>query len=268
MTHILTIAGNRPQFVKVGALYSALLDSGIARHTLVNTGQHYDWNMSETFFEQLKIPDAQYNLGVGSGQPLDQIGKMLPDLRWILEDETPDVVLVMGDTNSTLAGALAAAHTSIKCVHVEAGERIFRRNEVPEEVNRVASDTLSGLLLTCTRKSYIYLINEGVCPDRVAFVGDPMLDLFKLSYSKAEDISERVLRENALTAEHFRLCTIHRVENTTDAQTLTRLLETIDRSPVPVVLPAHPRISKILREAGWQPRGSLKLIEPLESGRE
>ena len=266
MYKVLCIVGNRPQFVKQAMFDQALKrlgsDAGLTSVT-VNTGQHYDRLMSDVFIQELGANEPAYDLGIGSGPILDQIGKMLQPLREILAKEEPDVVLLYGDTNSTLAGALSAAHSGIPCVHVEAGERLYRRDQVPEEINRVAADHLCDLLLTCSRKASRYLLREGIGGDRMKYVGDPMLDLFSSSSAQVDSIANAFPADYGFEANSFILATLHRVENTAERETLIGLLSALDDAPIPVLLPAHPRIKHLLEDWDWAPQANLRLIEPL-----
>lgn len=263
---VLTVVGNRPQFIKLGVTARALRDLGPAapfRSVVVNTGQHYDTLLSDVFFQELQIEAPDYNLGVGSGAIVDQVGKMLPLLREIIEREAPDAVLVYGDTNSTLAAAIVAAHHNVPLIHVEGGERLYRRAAMPEEVNRVATDHLADLCLCSSRKALAYLAREGFGPERARFVGDPMYDLFKLT---GELLQARPAAQPAqldLVPGAYVMATLHRAENTDSLEAGIGLMEALDGAPMPVLLPAHPRLTARLDAWGWAPSGALRLIPPL-----
>lgn len=266
MHKVTCIVGNRPQFVKQAMFDHALASFGETaplRSVTINTGQHYDALMSDVFFSELGAAPPAYELGVGSGPILDQIGKMLAPLRQVIEAEAPDAVVLFGDTNSTLAGAIAAAHHGIPCVHVEGGERLYRRNAVPEEINRVVSDHLSDLILTSSRKASRYLHREGLGPDRVKYVGDIMFDLFKAHISRVDALARIGPADYGVEPGSYMLATIHRVENTSSDAVLTGLLDELDNAPMPVLLPMHPRIKHLLASWGWAPKDNLRLIEPL-----
>src|SRR5262249_24981319 len=161
------VVGARPQFVKAAVVSRYLRESGLSprvEQVLVHTGQHYDANMSDVFFRELEIPEPRHNLQVGSGSSATQMARMVDRLGPVFEAERPSVVLVYGDTHSTLAGAMVAAHMNIPVAHVEAGERIYRRTDVPEEINRIATDNLASLCLTCTDRATRYLLREGMAP--------------------------------------------------------------------------------------------------------
>ncbi|MBK7162068.1 MAG: UDP-N-acetyl glucosamine 2-epimerase [Sphingomonadales bacterium] len=263
---VLTIVGNRPQFIKLGVTARRLRELGADapwRSIVVNTGQHYDEMLSDVFFTELEIEAPDYALGIGSGHIVDQIGKMLNPLREIIEVERPDALLVYGDTNSTIAGAICAGHLDIPLIHVEGGERLYRRSAMPEEVNRVVTDHLSSLCLASSRKAVRYLAREGFGPDRVQFVGDPMYDIFKLSGELLETMPAKQPDDFGLKADGYALCTIHRAENTDVKDTCLDILEALDQGPLPALLPAHPRLMHRLNDWAWAPKGNLRLVDPL-----
>lgn len=236
--HILSIVGARPQFVKAAVVSRAFLDANI-RESLVHTGQHYDREMSAVFFEELGIPEPSANLGVGSGSHAVQTGAMMVELERVLEEgPQPDWVLVYGDTNSTLAGAITAAKIHIPLAHVEAGLRSFNRR-MPEEINRVVTDRLSTLLFCPTPTSVNNLRTEGITKG-VHLTGDVMLDATRLFSEVAE---RRVPLSEATEHDEggYYVATIHRAENTDDPARLRGLFEGLGRLDGPVVLPLHPR---------------------------
>lgn len=266
MPKLLTVVGNRPQFVKLGNTARKLREMGSAapfQSVVVNTGQHYDAMLSDVFFSELQIEKPDYDLGMGSGHIVDQIGKMLPLLREVLETERPDGLLVYGDTNSTIAGAIAAAHLGVPVFHVEGGERLYRRVAMPEEINRIATDHLSDVCLCSSRKAVRYLEREGFGPERAIFVGDPMYDIFVLSGEVIARGGFAAPADYGLEDGGFILSTIHRAENTDDRETALAIMEALDAAPMPVLLPAHPRLRSRLAGWGWSPRRSLRLIDPL-----
>lgn len=263
---ILTIVGNRPQFIKLGVTARRLRelgDSAPFRNIVVNTGQHYDQMLSDVFFSELEIEAPDYDLAMGSGNIVDQIGRMLAPLREIVEEEKPDGILVYGDTNSTIAGAIVAGHLDVPLVHVEGGERLYRRSAMPEEVNRIVTDHLADLCLASSRKAVDYLTREGFGPDRVRFVGDPMYDIFKISGEMLTTRRAVQPSDFALSPGAFGLCTVHRAENTDDRTVCLGILEALDNAPLPILLPAHPRLLHRLEQWGWQPRSALRLVDPL-----
>lgn len=252
---ILTVVGARPQFIKAAPV------SRVLRRTheeiLVHTGQHYDDNMSEVFFRELSIPEPDINLGVGSGSHGAQTGAMLAGLEKVVMDARPDWVLVYGDTNSTVAGALAAAKLHVRVAHVEAGLRSFDRR-MPEEVNRVLADHVSDLLLCPTRVAVGNLAHEGIARG-VHLVGDVMYDAFLFNVGAARTQS-RILEKYGLQRGGFALVTVHRAENTDDAERLRAIVEGLERSGLDVVIPLHPRTRSRLSES-LPPR--IRVIEPV-----
>lgn len=242
---VVTVVGARPQFIKCGPVSKALRREHV--EVLVHTGQHYDDDMSAVFFRDLGIPRPEYNLNIGSGSHAIQTGAMMRAIEDVLVKEDPDCILVYGDTNSTLAGALAAVKIHIPVVHVEAGLRSFNR-QMPEEVNRVLTDHISDLLLCPTPTAVEHLRAEGI-RNGVHLVGDVMfdalLDARKHSAQRIADI-ERL----GLTPGEFYLITIHRAENTGDEAVLRRIVRSILALDAPVVLPLHPRTRKALERSG------------------
>jgi len=254
----LTVVGARPQFIKAAPLCEAL------RHrfdeVFVHTGQHYDDGMSAVFFEQLGLPKPDHHLGVGSGLHGAQTGAMLTRLEPVMRRERPDVVLVYGDTNSTLAGALAAAKLQIPVAHVEAGLRSFNRS-MPEEINRVLTDHLSTWLFAPSSHAAQQLAAEGIHAG-VHVVGDIMLDAVQQHAERARRFSPYP-QAVKLCAGTFYLCTVHRAENTDVAERLRGILDGISRLDQPVVLPLHPRTRKRLAEFGLTPGPNVRVIEPV-----
>lgn len=263
---ILTVIGARPQFVKAAVVSRYLRESGMDREVtevLVHTGQHYDADMSDVFFRELNIPEPRYNLAVGSAPSATQMSRMIEKLGLVFETERPEMVLVYGDTHSTLAAGIVAAHMNIPLAHVEAGERIYRRQDVPEEINRVLTDNAAALCLTCTDRATRYLLREGMAPGRIRFVGDPMYELFLWGRERVGQLALVSPSTFGLDPQSYFLATIHRAENTRSSQTIVRLLEALDKANRPVLLPVHPRVRRLLDESGWSPSGNLRLVKPL-----
>ena len=247
---ILTVIGARPQFIKASPVSHALLGAGV-EEVIVNTGQHYDVNMSELFFKELEIPGAKYDLGVGSGTHGEQTGEMLKKLEPVIEKENPDWVLVYGDTNSTLAGALAASKLHIPIGHVEAGLRSFNR-EMPEEINRVLTDHVSNLLFCPSDVSKENLKKEGIT-NGVHVVGDVMYDIFRKFEHQFPGGNPH---------DEYCLLTMHRAENTTK-DVLQKRIRQISEVALKVVYPIHPRTKKCLKEYSITIPENLLLIEPV-----
>ena len=257
---ITTVIGNRPQFIKAAAV-SRRIRSGHSE-TLIHTGQHYDDEMSRIFFEELGIPAPDVELGIGSGTNTEQTARMLSALAPALADDRPDLVLVYGDTNSTLAGALAAAQARVPVAHVEAGMRSFDR-AMPEELNRVLTDHASDLLFCSTETAVENLRNETAAGE-VHLVGDVMADV-SLTFAPIAAERSRALADLALEPQGYLLVTAHRAGNVDVPDRLERRVELIERLPGTVVLPLHPRTAKRLRETGLHDRlaGAATLTPPL-----
>jgi UDP-N-acetylglucosamine 2-epimerase len=256
---VLTVVGARPQFVKAAPVSRALAAQGIAE-AMVHTGQHYDRQLSDVFFEELQLRKPDHHLGVGSATHGVQTARMLEGIEAILLAERCDWVLVYGDTNSTLAGALAAAKIGIPVAHVEAGLRSFNR-AMPEEINRVVADHLSALLFCPTEASARNLATEGITRG-VHHVGDVMYDSVLHCLRLAEQ-APSPLAALGLSERGYCLATIHRPANTDDPERLRGLIELLAELDAPVVLPLHPRTSKALAAAGIAAaRGAIRAIEP------
>lgn len=257
---ITTIVGARPQFIKAAPVSRALAKAGV-RESMVHTGQHFDAAMSDVFFEELNIAPPKFHLDIHSLPHGAMTGRMLEQVERILEAERPDWVLIFGDTNSTLAGALAAAKLHIPVAHVEAGLRSFNRR-MPEEVNRVLADHLSTLLFCPTATSAENLRNEGISGG-VHVVGDVMYDATIEVAARAESES-RILQTLGLATKTYSVTTVHRAENTDDPARLEAIAQWLaaqarDR---PVIFPAHPRTRKILETRGSGLEG-VRMIKPL-----
>lgn len=235
--HILTIVGARPQFIKAAPVCFALRDAGI-RETLVHTGQHYDTQMSDIFFVEMGIPRPHHNLGVGSGSHAAQTAKMLSGIEELLIKKTPDQVLVYGDTNSTLAGALAACKLHIPVAHIEAGLRSYNKT-MPEEHNRILTDHCATYLFCPTEKAVQNLAKEGI-REGVCLVGDTMYDAVLMFSEKAERWST-VLDRLSLQSKAYYLATVHRPYNTDNECSMKILIEAFGQMESVVVFPVHPR---------------------------
>ena len=250
MKKIVTIIGARPQFVKASAVSRALQDGRGIEEIIVHTGQHYDPNMSAVFFQEMEIPEPRYNLEVNGAGHGAMTGRMLERIEKVLLDEKPQLVLVYGDTNSTLAGALAARKLNIPLAHVEAGLRSFRMT-MPEEINRILTDRISDLLFCPTEKAVSNLEKEGFrqfnC--QIYQVGDVMYDS-ALYYANQAEQKSGIIKLLGLENKPFVLCTIHRQENTDDITNLKSIIHTLNHlsHTVTVVLPLHPRTRKIMQQ--------------------
>lgn len=261
---IVSVVGARPQFVKAAVVSRVIRERSGINELLVHTGQHYDRNMSDVFFDEMDIPRPAFNLGIGSSTHGKMTGDMLAGIERVLLDENPDMVLVYGDTNSTAAGALAAAKLNIPVAHVEAGLRSFNRR-MPEEINRIVADHVSSMLFAPSAAGMTNLQNEGIPSDKVFFTGDVMLDAVKY-YSEKAGSGEELLARLDLQPGKYVLSTLHRAENTDSPERLAALVNgvnTVSRE-IPVVLPLHPRTRKMIHEApGLAFLDSVKLIDPV-----
>ncbi len=258
MIKIITIIGARPQFIKAAALSREIANYNDIKEIIVHTGQHFDANMSDIFFEQMSIPKPHYNLainGLGHGA---MTGQMLEKIEDVLIKEKPDWVLIYGDTNSTIAGALAAKKLHIKVAHVEAGLRSFNM-DMPEEVNRILTDRISDILFCPTDTAIKNLKKEGYdnIDTRIVKSGDIMQDV-AIFYSKKEQ------KPNIKIPNEFILATIHRAENTDDPKRLSDILEALNEITVrmPIILPLHPRTAKIIQNSKYNIQ-NLTIIEPI-----
>jgi len=282
---IVTILGARPQFIKAAAVNRAIQTFSKRKdriqEILVHTGQHYDYLMDKVFFEELELPTPDYHLGVGSGSHARQTGIMLEKIEAVLQKEKPEVVMVYGDTNSTLSGALAAAKLNIPVAHVEAGLRSYNRN-MPEEMNRLLTDHLSTHLLCPTAQAVRNLLKEGIKDGEgriVKNVGDVMYDSI-LYYSKIAEKKSTILKDlglftpNSVGAIHelplhrtpnYYLATLHRAENTDDPRRLKSILRALNEigKNTPTVLPLHPRTKKMMKVHHLFSFKNIKFIEPV-----
>ena len=256
---LVTIIGARPQFVKASVVSKALREAG---HTeiLVNTGQHYDDNMARIFFEEMGIPKPDYDLGVGSGTHAAQTASTLVGIEKILFIEKPDFIIVFGDTNATVAGALAAAKLHIKIVHIEAGLRSFNR-DMPEEINRVVTDVLSDLLFVPTQVAVDNLKREGITSG-IHVVGDVMVDAL-ITYTKIAEKKSHILNQLKLEKEKFLLMTIHRPSNADHDDRLLSILKEVSRIDLPVIFPIHPRSRSRVEKLISQTNGNIRIVDPV-----
>lgn len=262
---IVTVIGARPQFIKAAAVSRVIHRTDGIRELIIHTGQHYDEGMSQVFFDELDIPAPSHHLGIGSASHGAQTGRMLEAIESILLKERPDWVLVYGDTNSTLAGALAAVKLHIPVAHVEAGLRSFNRR-MPEEMNRILTDHASDLLFAPTDVAVANLRNEGVDEKRIHLVGDVMYDAV-LYYGRKAQTDSVIVETLGLDPSGYVLATIHRAENTDDPTRLRAIIDGFSEvaQTLPVVLPLHPRTEKALKqhELLAVARQRLTLTEPV-----
>ena len=258
------ILGTRPEIIKMSPIIRECERRGLD-HYILHTGQHYSFEMDRVFFDELELLAARYNLDVGSGTHGQQTATMLAGIEEILLEDTPDVVLVQGDTNTVLAGALAASKLHIKVGHVEAGLRSFDRM-MPEETNRVIADHISDYLFVPTETSRQYLLDEGIPDERIFVTGNTIVDAV---YQNLEIAKEKVdvLSRLGLTESEYFLATAHRAENVDDPVRLGGILEgflrVFEEFGMPVVFPAHPRTVKMISEFGLNVPSGTQIIDPL-----
>jgi UDP-GlcNAc3NAcA epimerase len=262
---IAAIVGARPQFIKAAMVSRALRECSDVQEVLIHTGQHYDDNMSQVFFEEMEIAEPEYNLGIGSGSHGRRTARMLEAIEEVLFQERPDRLVVYGDTNSTLAGALAAAKLHVPVAHVEAGLRSFNKR-MAEELNRIMADHVSDLLFAPTEEAVKNLEREGIKGEAVHLVGDVMYDAALCYGVKAQRIST-VLQKHGLNSKDYILVTVHRAETTDDPRRLRTLTEGLSlvATQIPLVWPVHPRTKAALEKQGlFEPlTRTVKLIDPV-----
>ena len=255
---VVTIVGARPQFIKCAPVSRELRKKH--EEILVHTGQHYDYGMSDIFFEELSIPKPDYNLGIGSGNHGAQTGAMLAAIEEVLLKEKPDWLLVYGDTNSTVAGALAAAKLHIPVIHVEAGLRSFDKR-MPEEINRIMTDHLSDLLICPTKTAVANLKTEGIV-NGVHHVGDVMADAVLYNKGRAS-LHSKILEIVGVSKGKYIAATIHRPSNTDSKENMESIFSAFERSGKTIVFPIHPRTRKYITEYNIDIPENVHLIEPL-----
>ena len=265
---IAIILGTRPEIIKMSPVIRYCRDKKLD-FFVIHTNQHYSYEMDKIFFEELNLPDPEYNLEVGSGLHGEQTGKMLAGIEKILIDEKPDVVLVEGDTNTVLAGALAASKLHIKVGHVEAGLRSFDMS-MPEEINRIMVDHISDHLFAPTETSRKYLLQEGIQDQKIDVVGNTIVDATMQNLSIARDESN-ILDELKVSPDNFFLLTMHRAENVDDPLRLEKILNGLklvsDQYKIPIVFPMHPRTMNRIKVYGFEDKinsiNSLNIVEPI-----
>lgn len=256
---IVSVIGARPQFIKSAPVSKAIEMAGHQEY-LVHTGQHYDYGMSEVFFKEMKLKEPSINLNVGSGTHAQQTGHMLIGIEKVLLEQKPDLVLVYGDTNSTLAGALAAVKFQVKLAHVESGLRSYNR-QMPEEHNRVLTDHCSDLLFCPTQTAVANLQHEGI-QKGVYLVGDTMLDAVRL-FSKIATDHSMILDKLELKSKEYLLATIHRSYNTDDPHVLSSILSAFGEAVETVIFPVHPRTLKNIKAAEIVIPSNVRIIQPV-----
>lgn len=248
---ILLVAGARPNFMKIAPIYHELKKHRRFNTVLVHTGQHYDIEMSEIFFKQLKMPKLNISLGIGSDTHAKQTGRIMIAFEGVCRKEKPDVVIVVGDVNSTLACALVAAKMDIPVAHVEAGLRSFDWT-MPEEINRVLTDHVADFLFTTCEGANMNLRNEGIASNRIFFTGNVMIDtlLQNIMIAKKSNILKKLKLKENIKVKKYALVTLHRPSNVDDKKTLRKILGALNKigQSLPILFPAHPRTMKNIRE--------------------
>ncbi len=267
MKKILSVVGARPNFMKVAPLHRSFLKyQGVIRHKIVHTGQHYDRAMSKIFFEELELPNPDFYLGVGSGSHAEQTAKIMMEFEKVLLAERPDCVVVVGDVNSTVACSLVAAKMDIAVAHVEAGLRSFDRT-MPEEINRIVTDSISDMLFVSESSGAVNLRREGVAKEKVFFVGNVMID--SLVYYREKARRSTLRNQLELNGKPYVLVTLHRPSNVDERANLDKIIEALAllSEEASVVFPIHPRTKKMLVEYGLQPKvdvlSNIKLLDPV-----
>ncbi len=254
---ILSIVGARPEFIQAMPVSRAICNDH--QEILVHTGQHYDYRMSQTFFDELEIPAPKYNLGVGSGSQANQTAQIMVGLEEVLFNEKPDFIIVRGDTNSSLGAALVSSKLKIPFAHIEAGERSFNR-AMPEEINRLVADRLANLLFCVSATAERHLAAEGIT-DSVHRVGDVMLDALLFALPIARNKSG-ILERLRIEPKRYSLVTIHRAANTDDPKRIEQIITALNQVSETVVLPLHPRTQKALTDIAVNV-GNVHIIEPV-----
>lgn len=254
---IMSIVGARPQFIKLAPLSKEL--KKYHNEIIVHTGQHFDKEMSDSFFKELEIPESNYNLNINSGLHGEQTGKMLIGLEKVVTKEKPDLIIVFGDTNSTLAGALVCTKLNIPLVHIEAGLRSFNKS-MPEEINRIIADHISDYLFAPTQKAMKNLKKENLS-DKSYLTGDIMVD--SLNYALQQLAKSAILERNNLEPNKYYLVTLHRPYNVDDPQNLADILSEIGKLSLKVIFPVHPRTKKIIFDNNIIVNNNIVLHKPI-----
>jgi UDP-N-acetylglucosamine 2-epimerase (non-hydrolysing) len=260
---ILAVVGARPNFMKVAPIWRELEGRGSYALTLVHTGQHYDDNMSKVFFDDLELPRPDVYLGVGSGSHAEQTARVMVEFEKVLGERRPDLVIVVGDVNSTMACTLVAAKMEVAVAHVEAGLRSFDRS-MPEEINRMVTDILADLLFTTSPEAETNLLREGVDPKKIHFVGNVMIDSLRFYTAAAEEST--ILEELSVEKGAYGLVTLHRPSNVDDPAVLRPIIEALCTigAERPLLFPVHPRTRNAIEDSGLEvPPGALRLLPPV-----
>ena len=263
---ILNIVGARPNFMKIAPIHRLMKISENFDPLLLHTGQHYDQKMSKIFFDDLEMPEPQIYLGVGSGSHAEQTGRVMIELEKIVMELNPDLILVVGDVNSTLAASLVASKLHVPIAHVEAGLRSFDRN-MPEEINRIVTDSVADLLLVTEKSGETNLVNEGVPQSKIHFVGNVMIDSLLHFRQKAQN--SKILEQLNLVEQPYSLVTLHRPSNVDSQKSFSNILDAFNEieKKIPIIFPIHPRTKKMIEQLGFGKKienmKNLKMTDPL-----
>ena len=258
---VINVVGARPNFMKIAPIVEAMKQAPAIEQLLVHTGQHYDEGMSDVFFRDLGIPEPDIHLGVGSGSHAQQTARVMVEFEKVCVEQKPDLIVVVGDVNSTMACTIVAAKLMISVAHVEAGLRSFDR-AMPEEINRLVTDALADLLFTTSRDADENLKKEGVDPKKIHFVGNVMIDTLMKQRARASELN--VPARFGVEPGRYALVTLHRPSNVDDPTVLGEILEALDQigRTMPVIFPIHPRTRKRVEEFGLS-LGGVRTVEPL-----
>ncbi len=263
---IIMIAGARPNFMKIAPIARAFDAVSAIQYQIVHTGQHYDQNMSDVFFTELGIRQPDYHLGAGGGSHAEQTGKIMTAFETICEKETPDLVLVVGDVNSTLACSIVAKKMHVQVAHVEAGLRSFDR-DMPEEINRMVTDAISDLFFVTEEQGMVNLEKEGKSPDSVHFVGHVMIDNLFYQLEKLHQMPKETFASHSYKSAHreYAIITLHRPSNVDQPEALTHIFQSLETisSTLPLIFPIHPRTRNHMERFGITPPVNMTLTEPL-----
>ena len=264
MKKIFLIAGTRPNFMKLAPIIKRFPDNGELRYFLIHTGQHYDYEMSRIFFEQLEIPEADFYLGVGSGTQNYQIANIMLKLEELINEQKPDIIVVVGDVNSTLAAALSAVKCGVPVAHIEAGLRSFDET-MPEEINRKITDSISTLLFTHCEEANKNLMREGISPQKIHLVGNVMIDNLLDCIDKTKN--SKIMEKLELDEKKFAVLTLHRASNVDNISILSEIMRAVEHvsNEVKVVFPVHPRAAKNIEKSlkNTKHSSNIHLIKPL-----
>jgi len=260
MKKIVSVVGTRPQLIKASAFSSELGNHSIFKDVLVHTGQHFDHNMSDIFFDEFGLAHPDYNLGIGGGSHGENTGRMIEAIEAILVDEKPNLVVLYGDTDSTLSGAIAAVKLNVNIAHIEAGVRSYNKT-MPEEVNRILTDHSSSILFAPSKIACDNLVKEGINTSNIFNFGDVMLDVFLKYQSLSRNLN--LLDKFNLKNKEYILLTLHRKENVDDASSLLNIFKAFDSFGKPVIFPIHPRTKKRLLDFKIKVPDIIQITEPL-----